>query len=105
MNELSTGDLQRRLSKQEQKRQAKELEGEEGLSFQPAINEVPGVQSRLKVATEPKSYLARVRQHMKLKEQLTACVRERRNLRSWQSAPSIRRHTRRRRTLAGSQSR
>ena len=76
VNELSTGDLQRRLSKQEQKRQAKELEGEEGLSFQPAINEVPGVQSRLKVATEPKSYLARVRQHMKLKEQLTACVRE-----------------------------
>ena len=48
----------------------------DGCTFQPHITEVPGVQSRLKVASEPGSYLARVRQHMKLKEQLTACVRE-----------------------------
>jgi len=53
-----------------------DADGDEGLTFQPAINDVVGVQSRLKVASAPGSYLARVRQHMKLKDQLTACVRE-----------------------------
>lgn len=47
-----------------------------GHTFKPYINSVAGVQSRLKVSSDPDSYLARVRQHMKLKEQLTECVRE-----------------------------
>jgi hypothetical protein len=74
--ELSLGDAARRARKADARRAITAAESEEGLTFTPAINEVPGVQSRLKVASEPGSYLARVRQHMKLKEQLTACVRE-----------------------------
>ena len=54
---------------------ARAAESEEH-AFEPKINDVRGVHSRLKVASEPGSYLARVRQHMKLKQQLTACVRE-----------------------------
>jgi len=76
VEELSTGELARRARAQETKRVAAEERSGEGLTFRPNINEVPGVQSRLKVASEPSSYLARVRQHMRLKEQLTACVRE-----------------------------
>ena len=76
VDELSTGDLARRLRSHEAKKQLSDAKGEAELTFQPAINDTPGVQSRLKVSSEPESYLARVRQHMKLKEQLTACVRE-----------------------------
>jgi len=76
VDELSTGELQRRQRAQEKKKALADERSEEGLTFRPHINEVAGVQSRLKVATEPQSYLARVRQHMRLKEQLTACVRE-----------------------------
>ena len=47
-----------------------------GHTFKPYINSVAGVQSRLKVSSDPDSYLARVRQHMKLKEELTDEVRE-----------------------------
>ena len=70
------GDAQRRVRLYETKRAVAEEKGQEGLTFKPHINEVPGVQSRLKVHSEPHSYLARVRQHMRLKEQLTAVVRE-----------------------------
>ena len=73
---MSIGDQQRRAKKLETQLALRETEGAEQHSFTPAINEVPGVSSRLKVASDPGSYLARVRQHMRLKEQLTACVRE-----------------------------
>ena len=58
----------------EAKKQMSDAKGDAELTFQPTINDTPGVQSRLKVSSEPDSYLARVRQHMKLKEQLTAYV-------------------------------
>ena len=76
IDELSVNDAARRARKADAKRAITVAESTQGLTFTPHINEVPGVQSRLKVASEPASYLARVRQHMKLKEQLTACVRE-----------------------------
>mmetsp|Transcript_13269 Transcript_13269/g.31561 ORF Transcript_13269/g.31561 Transcript_13269/m.31561 type:complete len:249 (-) Transcript_13269:324-1070(-) len=74
--ELSAGDSQRQSRMLELKRAAAAHESEAGLTFKPAINTVPGVNSRLKVASEPESYLARVRQHMKLKERVTEVVRE-----------------------------
>ena len=74
-DEMSLGDAQRKAKKLETRLAVKEAEGET-MPFAPVINEVPGVSSRLKVASDPSSYLARVRQHMRLKEQLTACVRE-----------------------------
>jgi len=76
VEELSTGDATRRVRSYETKKSAAESQLDENLTFKPAINEVTGVHSRLKVTSEPGSYLARVRQHMRLKEQLTACVRE-----------------------------
>ena len=76
VEELSTGEVERRLRSHDAKKMAQQAETSDDCTFAPNINDVPGVQSRLKVTTEPGSYLARVRQHMKLKEQLTACVRE-----------------------------
>ena len=69
-------EVERRLRSHDAKKMAQQAETSDDCTFAPNINDVPGVQSRLKVTTEPGSYLARVRQHMKLKEQLTACVRE-----------------------------
>lgn len=76
VNELSVGEAERRSRALETRKAASDAQSDEGHTFQPHINEVPGVHSRLKVTSEPGSYLARVRQHMKLKEQLTNCVRE-----------------------------
>ena len=76
MSELSVGDLQRREKALEEMRAAREAVTDEEATFRPAINSIPGVESRLKVASAPDSYLMRVRQHMKLKEKVTQCVRE-----------------------------
>lgn len=76
VEELSTGELTRRQRLLEAKRAQADDRCQDELTFKPSINQVQGVSSRLKVSSEPQSYLARVRQHMRLKEQLTACVRE-----------------------------
>ena len=73
--ELSLGDLQKKEAAAEKRRQQKEREAE-GYSFRPTINVVPGVESRLKVTSEPESYIARVQQHMRLKDKVTECVRQ-----------------------------
>ena len=76
VDELSAGDAQRRSQAHAVLKQRAETQATESLTFKPEINAVSGVQSRLKVFSEPESYLARVRQHMALKEKVTACVRE-----------------------------
>ena len=76
VDELSTGDAQRRSQAHQALKQRAETQAVESLTFKPEINAVAGVQSRLKISSEPDSYLARVRQHMALKEKVTACVRE-----------------------------
>ena len=58
--EMSTGEQERRLRALEAKRNDQANLEDNALTFQPHINEVPGVQSRLKVTSEPTSYLARV---------------------------------------------
>ena len=73
--EMSDGDRQRKEQAAERRRVAAELHAEGEHTFKPTINAVPGVQSRLKVASEPESYLARVQQHMRLKDKVTECVR------------------------------
>ena len=73
--EMSDGDRLRKEQAAERRRVAAELRAEGEHTFKPTINAVPGVQSRLKVASEPESYLARVQQHMRLKEKVTECVR------------------------------
>ena len=76
VDELSAGDAQRRSQAHAVLKQRAETQATESLTFKPEINAVSGVQSRLKISSEPESYLARVRQHMALKEKVTACVRE-----------------------------
>ena len=49
VEELSTGELMRRQRLLETKAKEAEERVEGGLTFRPSINEVPGVQSRLKV--------------------------------------------------------
>ena len=73
--EMSDGDRQRKEQALERRRIAAVLHAEGEHTFKPTINAVPGVQSRLKVASEPESYLARVQQHMRLKDKVTECVR------------------------------
>ena len=105
VDELSAGDAQRRSQAHAVLKQRAETQATESLTFKPEINAVSGVQSRLKVSSEPESYLARVRQHMALKEKVTACVREAEGPLSSRSAPSTRRRTRRQRTSRESPSR
>lgn len=73
--EMSLGDQQKKEAAAEKRREQKERE-EEAHTFRPTINVVPGVESRLKVTSEPESYIARVQQHMRLKDKVTECVRQ-----------------------------
>ena len=77
VEELSLGDVARRERMRERRR--RELENEEAvnLTFRPTINaDYSGVESRLKVTSDPATYMARVKQHMQLKQKVVECVRE-----------------------------
>ena len=74
--ELSVGEAARRERVLAAKREEAERHQLDALTFRPALKPLPGVESRLKVSSDPDSYVMRVRQHYELKDKVTTCLRE-----------------------------
>ena len=64
--EMSGGDLQRQNMSTASVRRGKEFDDSEVFTFKPKLNVVPGVQSRLKVSSDPENYLSRVEHEQRL---------------------------------------
>lgn len=60
VNELSTGDALKREATQEALRLRAEQQEMQGATFQPRILSTPGVEGRLRILSEPETYIARV---------------------------------------------
>ncbi len=76
VEELSVGDTARRERDLEKLRLERQQEEEGELTFRPRLNTNYSVESRLKVTSDPTSYMARVKQHMQLKKKVVEVVRE-----------------------------
>jgi hypothetical protein len=72
--ELSHGDQRKHAEALEALKRDREQEHKATFTFKPKLNEVPGVQSRLKVASDPDNYLARVEHEARMAQRLQVKV-------------------------------
>ncbi|PRP77452.1 methionine-R-sulfoxide reductase [Planoprotostelium fungivorum] len=66
--EMSTGDSLKKQLQQIAAREKAVQDELEKVTFEPNINEIPGVQSRLRILSEPESYLDRLKREQELKD-------------------------------------
>ena len=70
VDEMSTGDALKKQALQEALKLKKEQEELENLTFRPRIHHAPGVEGRLKILSEPETYVQRVQSDQIRQDQL-----------------------------------